>query len=64
MLNILLPLSLTSISAVQLKLFLIQKGSGTSTTSINNWKDQRQQACSLLPVGVVSEYIPCCALCG
>lgn len=42
-----------------------QKGLGTSTTSTTTGsEDQRQHGCSVLPVGVVSEYIACCALCG
>ena len=62
--DILLLLSLSSICAHQLKLCRIQKGFGTSTTSINNWVERSKAAsCSVLPVGVVSEYIACCALC-
>lgn len=43
----------------------ILKGLRTSTTSIIlGCKDQRQWDCFPLPVGVVSEFIACCALCG
>lgn len=56
---------LKRVLAHQWKLCLIQKSLGTSTTSTTTGrKDQRQEGCSVLPVGVVSEYIACCALCG
>lgn len=55
---------LKSILAHQLRLCLIIKKVWGPLQPLLVRKDQRRGDCSPLPVGVVSEFIACCALCG